>query len=158
VVVAGIVAGAIAIASRGGDRQEGGRGRTEGWRNLGPPTEAGVAPLVAIPADASREAGVSTVDAAVVPVTHPAAVRTNPDVARHLAAAETAGREHRWLVELAEADAVLRIDPHNVRALLLAADAELGSGDLSHGCKYLHELGRNATARTRAEQAGCPGD
>jgi hypothetical protein len=84
--------------------------------------------------------------------------RTNPDLARHVAAAEAAGRDHRWLVELAEADAALRIDPRHVRAKLLAAEAELGSGDLAHGCKYLHELGANPTARARAHQAGCPGD
>jgi hypothetical protein len=94
----------------------------------------------------------------VVVAPHTPSARTNPDVARHLASAEAAGLERRWLVELAEADAVLRIDPNNARAILLAADAELGSGDLAHGCKYLHALGRNPAARTRAHQAGCPGD
>jgi serine/threonine-protein kinase len=97
-------------------------------------------------------------DATVGAAPPPSSIRTNPDIARHLASAEEAGLQRRWLVELAEADAVLQIDPHNARALLLAADAELGSGDLPHGCKYLHELGRNSAARARAHQAGCPGD
>ena len=107
--------------------------------------------------DAAIDAPPPPPDAAKpTPVNTP--VRTNPELAKHLAAAEAAGKQHNWLGELSEADAVLQIDPHNVRAHLLAADAELGAGDLPHGCKYLHELGRNPTARARAHQAGCPGD
>jgi cytochrome c-type biogenesis protein CcmH/NrfG len=57
-----------------------------------------------------------------------------------------------------KADAALQLDPRNTRARMLLADGLIASGDLDRGCKYLHELGRNPTARARARQAGCPAD
>jgi serine/threonine protein kinase len=107
--------------------------------------------------DAAIDAPPPAIDAGR-PVVVPPGVHTNPELERHLAAAESAGKQQKWLAELVEAEAALRIDPHSVRAHLLAAEAELGSGDLPHGCKYLHDLGHNPTARARAHQAGCPGD
>jgi tRNA A-37 threonylcarbamoyl transferase component Bud32 len=151
-VAMGIVVGTIAIAARPADRAQLVAARDAAA------TDGGAVTAHEIESDSHRARSQMPPDAAVsadAPVPHP---RSNPDIARHLAAAEAAGREHRWLLELEEADAVLTMDRYNARALLLAADAELGSGDLVHGCNYLHALGRDPTARARARQAGCPGD
>jgi hypothetical protein len=56
------------------------------------------------------------------------------------------------------ADLVLRTDRDNARALFLAADALLRSGDIENGCKYLARIKPPAIARTRARAAGCPDD
>ncbi len=84
--------------------------------------------------------------------------RVDPAVAAHLAAAEQARGAGSTLRQLAEADAALRVDPRNVRARFLMADALLTSGDLDRGCRYLRDLGKTPMARDRARQAGCPAD
>jgi serine/threonine-protein kinase len=80
------------------------------------------------------------------------------EVAKYIAEAEEAKRTHnlvRWVIK---ADAALQLDPRNTRARFLLADGLIVSGDLDRGCKYLHDLGKNPTARARARQAGCPTD
>ncbi len=86
------------------------------------------------------------------------APRGNPEVAQHLAAAEDAKRTGNRLREIAEADAVLRLDPHHVRARILIADGLLATGSIDSGCKYLRSLGRNPTALAMAKAASCPSD
>ena len=80
----------------------------------------------------------------------------NPEVARHLAAAEEARHAGKALRQIAEADAALKADPRNTRARFLLADGLILAGDLDNGCKYLRELGRNPLATARGHQAGCP--
>jgi hypothetical protein len=94
------------------------------------------------------------VDAAPVqtPVQRP---RANPELERHLAAAEAARRARKWMAEIEEAHAALRIDPHNVKATLLLADGLFNENDIPQGCKYLRSLGSNPLAAARARQAGC---
>jgi eukaryotic-like serine/threonine-protein kinase len=82
----------------------------------------------------------------------------NPEVARLLAEAEAAKRTRNLVRWVMKADAALQLDPRNVRARFLLADGLIASGDLDRGCKYLHDLGKNPTARARATQAGCPSD
>jgi cytochrome c-type biogenesis protein CcmH/NrfG len=72
--------------------------------------------------------------------------------------AEAAQRAGNRLRQMALADSALRIDPRNVRARLLLADALIATGDHDRGCKYLHDLGRHAAAVARAKQAGCVGN
>jgi serine/threonine-protein kinase len=157
-VVAGMIAAAVAIAVRG--KEAGPRTSELGLRTA---TDAAIARNVA-PTDAAPLVAEVPRDAAVAHAPPESEVRSpkpevpNPAIAHHIAAAESAGHAKRWLVELEEADAALRLDPHDVRARYLIGDALLGSGDLEHGCKYLRDLGRNPTARARAHQAGCPGD
>lgn len=102
-------------------------------------------------------------DAPPPPPPPPDAGRRTPDVGnaeamRHVVAAEEAMRTGNRLRQIAEADAALRTDPHNLRARYLLGDGLIATGDLDRGCKYLRDLGRNPTARARARQAGCPGD
>jgi serine/threonine-protein kinase len=108
----------------------------------------------AVPADASI-----AVDAAIIerqhPVQHP---RTNPEVDKHLAAAEAGRRAHKWVQEIEQANAALALDPRSVKARLMIADGLLHENDLQNGCKYLRELGRNPLALARAREAGCPTD
>ena len=89
------------------------------------------------------------------PISH---AKGNPEVARLLAEAEAAKRTRNLVRWVMKADAALQLDPRNVRARFLLADGLIASGDLDRGCKYLHELGKNPTARARATQAGCPSD
>jgi len=80
------------------------------------------------------------------------------EIGKLLREAEQAKRSRslvRWVVK---ADAALQLDPRNVRARYLLAEGLIVSGDLDRGCKYLHELGSNPSARTLARQAGCPSD
>jgi hypothetical protein len=84
--------------------------------------------------------------------------RVNPELAQHLAAAEDAKRGGNRLREIAEADAALRLDAHNVRARILIADGLLATGSIESGCKYLRGLGRNPTALAMARAASCPSD
>jgi len=76
----------------------------------------------------------------------------------HLRNAEEALQRDNSLRQLAEADLALRADPHSVRARFLLGDALIKSGDLDHGCKYLHAIAQLAAARDRARAAGCAGD
>jgi len=161
IAIAAVIAGIIAMARAGEDRL-----RDSGFR-LQAPDDAGLVVAV-VPSDAPRppiDAAVAiardaSIDAPSAPKPEPRSLKpeASPELARHLAAAEAAGRAKNWLVEAKEADEALHIDPRDVRARLLIADALLGSGDLERGCKHLHDLGRNPTARARAHQAGCPGD
>jgi eukaryotic-like serine/threonine-protein kinase len=114
------------------------------------------APVDAVP-EIRDAAPPNAADAAVQPTqkVRPTA-KDNPAVASHIDAAAEAKRAGNRLRQLAEADAALQLDPRNVRARLLFADALIASGDLDRGCKYLRDLGRNPTARERARQAGCP--
>jgi cytochrome c-type biogenesis protein CcmH/NrfG len=73
-------------------------------------------------------------------------------------AAESAKATGNRLREIAEADAVLRVDPKNVRAHILIADGLIATGAIESGCKYLHGLGRNPTAHALAASASCPSD
>jgi serine/threonine-protein kinase len=90
--------------------------------------------------------------------TVPSPPRGNPEVAQHLAAAEDAKHAGNRLRQIAEADAVLRLDAHNVRARILIADGLLATGSIDSGCKYLRSLGRNPTALQMAKAASCPSD
>ena len=81
--------------------------------------------------------------------------RGNPELAQMIADAEAAQRAGNRLRQMALADSALRIDPRNVKAKLLLADALIATGDRDRGCKYLHDLGRHAAAVARAKQAGC---
>ena len=82
----------------------------------------------------------------------------NPDVARMIGEAELAQKAGNRLKQIAMADAALQLDPRNSRAKFLLADGLLATGDRDRGCKYLRDLGKNPTARSRATQAGCPSD
>ena len=79
-------------------------------------------------------------------------------VAKLIAEAEAAQKTNQRLRQVMKADAALRADPRNTRARFLLADGLIASGDLERGCKYLREMGKNPTARARANQAGCPTD
>jgi hypothetical protein len=74
----------------------------------------------------------------------------DPRIKEHLAEAERARRAGKFLKQLTEADAVLRIAPHHRRALFLAGDALVRSGDKVRGCARLKN---SSKARWRA--AGC---
>jgi thioredoxin-like negative regulator of GroEL len=110
--------------------------------------DAGV-PIDAAVVEARPDAGLAT---------KPEKPRANPELAKLLADAEAAARAGNRLRQMALADSALRIDPRNVRAKLLLADALIATGDHDRGCKYLQELGRNPTAIARAKQAGCVGN
>jgi eukaryotic-like serine/threonine-protein kinase len=114
-----------------------------------------VAEQVAVAADAG------TGDAAKLPAA-PEAGSRKPDhrseVAKLIGEAEAAKKARNLVRWVMKADAALQLDPRNVRARFLLADGLIASGDLDRGCKYLHELGKNPTARARANQAGCPSD
>jgi hypothetical protein len=108
----------------------------------------------AAPIDASVPIDAAVDAAAVVPVRP----RVNPEIEKHLAAAEAGRRAHKWVQEIEQANAALALDPHNVKARLMIADGLLHENDLQNGCKYLRELGRNPLAEARARQAGCSTD
>jgi eukaryotic-like serine/threonine-protein kinase len=80
------------------------------------------------------------------------------EVAKLIAEAEEAKKARNLVRWVMKADAALQLEPRNVRARFLLADGLIASGDLDRGCKYLHDLGKNPTARARANQAGCPSD
>jgi serine/threonine-protein kinase len=162
-IVLGLIGAAIVLATRERGSKSGGLSVGVGGGDSGSGSASGSPTLTLTPTPTptptpAQDGGIGDAagDAPRPVIAVPP--HANPDLARHITAAEEAGRNHKWLTELSEADAALQLDPHNVRATLLAAEAELGSGDLDHGCKYLHQLGRNAIARARAHQAGCPGD
>jgi serine/threonine-protein kinase len=147
-VIVAMIAVAIGVASRGKKAKQ-------------PPPPPAAHPIVvdaaidAAPIDASIPID-APIDAPVVE--HPVHPRANPDLEKHLAAAEAGRRAHKWVQEIEEANAALAIDPHSVKARLLIADGLLHENDLQNGCKYLRELGRNPLARARARQAGCSTD
>jgi hypothetical protein len=80
------------------------------------------------------------------------------EINKLLAEAEEAKRTRSLVRWVLRADAALRLDSRNVKARLLLAEGLIASGDLERGCKYLHDLRRNPSARARAAQAGCPTD
>lgn len=147
IAIAALVTTAIAFASRGKPVRQ------------PPPIVAKVVADAAISIDAPPP----PVDAPAPPQVdaervHAARPRLSPEAERHLAAAETARRAHKWMAEIEEAHAVLRIDPRNVKATLLLADGLFNENDIPQGCKYLHSLGSNPLAVARAHQAGCSTD
>jgi hypothetical protein len=86
----------------------------------------------------------------------PTVSHTNPEVARYIAEAEEAQRAGKRLAQMNRADVAVRLDPTNVKAKLLLADALLAYGDLERACKHLRDLKHNAIAIQRIKQAGCP--
>jgi serine/threonine-protein kinase len=152
VVVLAMVIAAIAIASRKKQKDA---------AVVAKPTDAGSA-IVTV-ADAAVDAAVvavgidaGAIDAPVVVHNQTHVSHTNPEVERLLAGAFAAQRQGKHLTQIQDADAVLRLDPNNVRAKLLIADGLIASGDLATGCKHLRELGRNPVAVQRAKSANCP--
>ncbi|HEY5947161.1 MAG TPA: protein kinase [Kofleriaceae bacterium] len=101
---------------------------------------------------------VASPDAGVRVVSELSGRKPDPQVAKLLAEAEEAKRKRNLVRWVMKADAALQLDPRNLQARLLLADGLIASGDLDRGCKYLHDLGRNPSARARATQAGCPAD
>jgi serine/threonine protein kinase len=77
--------------------------------------------------------------------------RRRREIAAHLAAAENASNP---LKQMAEAEAVLDLDPRNSRANYLFGDALIKSKDLTNGCSYL-KRSRSKAARVRMAEAGC---
>jgi serine/threonine-protein kinase len=161
-VVAGMIAAAVIVA----------------MRKRGPNT-ANTTIRVAKPADKIIDAIAATADVmdapAVVAIAADAGVavdampdaggpteargpRAEAQLKKLLAEAEEARKVRNLVRWVMKADAALQLDPRNVRARFLLADGLIASGDLDRGCKYLRELGRNPTARARANQAGCPAD
>jgi len=154
-IVAGVIAAAIVVAM-----------------NKHTPSSA---PPVAKPADKVIDAALAIADAGIAdavavalvdaaapsdakPESHPTPGGRSREVAKLIEEAEGAKRARNLVRWVMKADAALQLDPRNVRARFLLADGLIASGDLDRGCKYLHELGRNPTARARANQAGCPAD
>ena len=82
----------------------------------------------------------------------------NPEISRFLSAAEQARAANNRLGEMSNADAALRLDPHNVRAKILLADGLIATGQNDSACKYLRGLQRNPMAAGLVRQAGCPSD
>ena len=144
-VIVAMIAVAIGVASRGHKAKQ--------------PAPAPASKPVVIDAaiDAPPPDASIPVDAPVdaAPIVHP---RVNPDIEKHLAAAEAGRRAHKWVQEIEEANAALALDPHSVKARLMIADGLLNENDLQNGCRYLRELGHNPLAQARARQAGCSTD
>jgi hypothetical protein len=109
------------------------------------------APTADVPADISP-------DARALPEAGGRRPDHRAEVAKLITEAEQAKQARNLVRWVMKADAALQLDPRNVRARFLLADGLIASGDLDRGCKYLHDLGKNPTARARANQAGCPSD
>jgi serine/threonine-protein kinase len=124
----------------------------EAVADAGPPVDDAAPPI-----DAPAELDAAAERDAAPRVIH-RVPKHDPEVDAHVAAAEAAQRSGNGLRQLAESDAALQLDPHNVRARFLAADALIKAGDLDRGCKYLRQLGTNRRAIARARQAACPSD
>lgn len=73
---------------------------------------------------------------------------------KHLAAATAAQRANNVIRQLTEAEFALALTPRDPKALLLAGDALLRSGDLAKGCRYLARV-KTAAGQARAQEAGC---
>lgn len=73
---------------------------------------------------------------------------------KHVAAAAAAQRAGNVIRQLTEAEFALRLAPRDPKALLLAGDALLRSGDLAKGCRYLARV-KTAAGQARAQEAGC---
>jgi serine/threonine-protein kinase len=119
------------------------------------------------PADAQVVASEPPADASVPADAPPPAVVAHPveapkvgnkELMQHLVNAEQAKTAGNRLREIAEADAVLRLDPKHLRAHILIADGLIATGSIDSGCKYLHGLGKNPTAHALQTSAGCPSD
>lgn len=123
----------------------------------GPEPSAG-APLpdAALAVPAPIDAPPPASDAATVAHTkrpsphHTLRPRASAALRAHLAAAEAARRRGNRLQQLAEADAALRLAPHNRRAAFLVGDALIASGDRRRGCRYLQRALPDNQARTLA--------
>ncbi|MGE5184000.1 MAG: serine/threonine-protein kinase [Acidobacteriota bacterium] len=158
-LVLGVIAGAIAMAMRDRTRPSASTKTSTSTSTSTSTTDRG-------PADAAVVAQVVP-DAAPPPAADAALQvtaivreppRANPEIAKHLAAAEQAKAAGNRLREIAEADSVLHLDPHNVRAHILIADGLIATGSNESGCKYLHGLGRYPSAARLARSASCPSD
>jgi hypothetical protein len=123
------------------------------------PIDAGV-PDASRPVDAAAEAPSKVVDAPVRKPDKPdkTADPVDPELARHLAAAEAARRSRNRLRQLAEADAALAVDNRHVRARFLMGEALLETGDIANGCKYLKMAKRLREARAILDSGRCPAD
>ncbi len=163
VVVAGIAVAVVAARSDHGETPEAAPahaaiGPATTPDDAGPPVERRVDEARAIaplrpdgpdrvaPADA-RPRLESRVDA-----------RSDGRINAHLEAAEAAHRAGNRLRQLAEADLAVQLEPKNVRAIYLLADALIQGGDLEGGCARLRGLGRVRAAVARRKSAGCPID
>jgi serine/threonine-protein kinase len=149
--VVGIIVATIVVATRGKEAPA-----------PRPLAESG-SPPVAAPLDALVVAQVPSdaapADAAPIIAAHPVETpHGNPQAMQHLMNAEQAKSVGNRLREISEAEAVLKLDPRNVRAHILIADGLIATGSNESACKYLHGLGRNPTARSLATTAGCPSD
>jgi hypothetical protein len=138
-------------------------------KDVEPRADAAIASALTIVVDAGASTDVQVRPAEVRPaeaapdaaVARPKADKRrgpDPELAKMINDAEAAQRAGNRLRQMALADSALRIDPRNVRARLLLADALIATGDHDRGCKYLHDLGRHAAAVARAKQAGCVGN
>jgi serine/threonine protein kinase len=171
-VVAGIIVATIVVAS---SRKHGPRATEPAAAGsaVAKPAEPRGSTIDAPSLDAAVAVAAAPEDAAAAPppdaatiVSHPPRPPTPPtpptavrsELAGYLAEAETAARQHKVLTQFTKAEAVLRIDPRNVRARYLAGDALLQDNDLDRGCKYLRMIKRNPDAANRARTAGCPSD
>ncbi len=154
--VLGVLATAIAIVATHGRTAPASPPRPVAATTRDASGDAPVLASAAVRSDAS--VAVVSTDAAVPRPAAPPARPDSGEVARLLADAEHAARTGKRLHQITQADAALRLDPHNVRAKLLLADGEIAYGDLDLGCKYLRELKHNAEAMARAKSAGCPTD
>ena len=105
------------------------------------------------PPDAARADVRRRVDAGA-----PVKAEIDPELAKHVAAAEAARRSGNRLRQLAEADAALAVDNRHVRARFLMGEALLETGDASNGCKYLRMAKRLREARTILDSGRCPAD
>ena len=86
------------------------------------------------------------------------AAAPDPELLRHLAAAEAARTQGNRLRQLAEADAALARDRRDVRARFLMGEALLETGDVANGCKYLRSARRVREARALLASGRCPSD
>lgn len=156
-IVAMIITVAI-VASRGKDKAG---PHSAVAKNVEPRSDANAAsePVALVDAGAPVDApAFDAVDAVATRHEKRDKPRANPELAQMLADAEAARRAGNRLRQMALADSALRIDPRNVKAKLLLADALIATGDHDRGCKYLEDLGRHAAAVARAKQAGCVGN
>jgi hypothetical protein len=159
-LVAGLIGTAIVLATR---KREPATANTVA-KHIDRPIADASTPVAFADATNESVAAVMAVDAGIAdaPRADPEAGGRRPDrraeIAKLIGEAEDAKKARNLVRWVMKADAALQLDPRNVRARFLLADGLIASGDLDRGCKYLHELGKNPTARARANQAGCPSD
>jgi serine/threonine protein kinase len=160
-LVAGVIATSIVLATR----KRPPTASTSVAKHIDRSVDANAGESIAAVVDAAQLAVIAdaaSADTAAPPDAAPEVVGKRPDhrgeVAKLITEAEQAKQARNLVRWVMKADAALQLDPRNVRARFLLADGLIASGDLDRGCKYLHDLGKNPTARARANQAGCPSD